>query len=474
MMMFDDQQQRKINAFDWQKEFAPIFKQGGFDAIIGNPPYVRQETLGEFKDYFERHYKVYHGIADLYAYFIERGITVLRKNGRFGFIVANKWLRANYGKPLRRWLKQQHIEKIIDFGDLPVFKSATAYPCIVVVSKEKPANEFSATQVKTLDFQNLSNYVEQNTCFVCESSLDDKGWVLIDTATQKLLEKLHKRGISLAEYVEGRIFRGIITGLNKAFVIDNNVRNTLIKKDSRNSELIKPFLLGRDIKAYQPIKPDRFLIFMPKRWTQTHAGNVRDAWGWLEKEYRAIAAHLAPFRVAAEKRCDKGDYWWELRACDYYDEFQKPKIIYPNICKRPEFTFDDKGIFTNQKCFILPVADKYLLGLLNSSLMLFLFRQILPKLRGNFFEPSYVYFNKFPIYKIRSSDSTDVKRYDKMVSLVEQMLELNKKLAGIKNPNERTRLQRQIDSTDGQIDQLVYELYGLTEDEIKIVEESGK
>jgi len=319
----------------------------------------------------------------------------------------------------------------------------------------------------------LSKYVEQNTYFVCESSLDDKGWVLTDTATQKLLEKLHKRGISLAEYVDGEIFRGIITGLNEAFVIDNDVRNTLIKKDSRNSELIKPFLLGRDIKAYQPIKPDRFLIFMPKGWTQTHAGNVRDAWGWLEKEYRAIAAHLAPFRAMAEKRCDKGDYWWELRACDYYDEFQKPKIIYPNICKRPEFTFDDKGIFTNQKCFILPVADKYLLGLLNSSLMLFLFRQILPKLRGNFFEPSYVYFNKFPIYKIRSSDSADIKRYDKMVSLVDEMLELHKKISKIKNPNEKTRIQRQIDATDDRIDKLVYELYNLTEEEIAIVEQKA-
>jgi hypothetical protein len=122
-----------------------------------------------------------------------------------------------------------------------------------------------------------------------------------------------------------------------------------------------------------------------------------DNWRWLTKHYPKIALHLAPFEKDAKKRCDKGDYWWELRACDYYEEFEKPKIVYPNICKQPEFTFDGKMLYTNQKCFIISVPDKYLLSTLNSSITFFLFKNILPKLRGDFYEPSYKYMKDFPI-----------------------------------------------------------------------------
>ena len=106
-------------------------ESGGFDIVIGNPPYVRQEMIGEFKDYFKNHYEVFQGTADLYAYFIEKGVSLLNKNGIFSYIVANKWMRANYGEPLRRWMKKQRIEEITDFGDLPVFESATTYPCVM-------------------------------------------------------------------------------------------------------------------------------------------------------------------------------------------------------------------------------------------------------------------------------------------------------------------------------------------------------
>ena len=126
--------------------------------MIGNPPYVRQETLGEFKEYFQKHYEVYQGTADLYAYFIEKGVTLLKTNGIFSYIVANKWMRANYGEPLRRWLKKQRIEEITDFGDLSVFETATTYPCIVRIRKGTAASQFNATQVKSLNFNNLSEY----------------------------------------------------------------------------------------------------------------------------------------------------------------------------------------------------------------------------------------------------------------------------------------------------------------------------
>jgi len=184
-MIFEREEKLRINAFDWKTEFKPIMDQGGFDAVIGNPPYVRQESLGADKTYFQDHFKVYHGIADLYAYFIEQGVSLLREKGLFGYIVANKWMRANYGEPLRRWLKSQDILEIIDFGDLPVFKTATTYPCILVVSKssKKASPAIHITQVKTLAFESLEHYVQENRYALDQETLDDGGWSLADGGT---------------------------------------------------------------------------------------------------------------------------------------------------------------------------------------------------------------------------------------------------------------------------------------------------
>lgn len=164
----------------------------------------------------------------------------------------------------------------------------------------------------------------------------------------------------------------------------------------------------------------------------------------------AIATHLEPYQKAAEKRFDKGDFWWELRACDYYNEFEQPKLVFPNICKRPEFTFDDQKKYTNQKCFVITKFDLGFLGVLNSSLTYFLFDSILPKLRGDFYEPSYVYLKDFPIMNDESG---------KIEELVTEIFE-SKKMDQYFDPS----------ILETEIDGLVYELYGLTEEEIRIVE----
>ncbi|OQW93528.1 MAG: restriction endonuclease subunit R [Beggiatoa sp. IS2] len=467
LSLLDEETRYRINAFDWEREFVDKF-----DAVIGNPPYVRQELLGEFKSYFQDHYQVYHGIADLYVYFIEKGLLLLREQGHFGIIVANKWMRANYGKSLRNWLKQQNLLEITDFGDLPVFQKATTYPCILCLCKDMPKTTFAVAQVKTLDFTDLQAYVVEKTYSVNQMTLDDTGWSLARGNTQALLDKLRWLGIPLGEYVKGKIFYGIKTGLNEAFVIDSATREKLIAEDGKSADLIKPFLVGRDIKRYQPLKSERFLILIPKGWTKLNSQNVENAWVWLKCSYPSIATHLEHFSEKAQKRCDKGDFWWELRACEYYHEFEKPKIIYPNICKRPEFSFDTTGYYANQKCFIISLPDKYLLGILNSRLTFFLFNQTLPKLRGDFYEPSYVYFKDFPIRSIDFNNRTDKTCHDQIVQLVEQMLELHQQLALAKDPPTKKFLARQIEATDRQIDQLVYTLYDLTAEEIEIVEDT--
>lgn len=458
----------RINPFDWDKEFPEVFQNGGFSVVIGNPPYVRQETLGEFKGYFKKHYNVYHGTADLYTYFMERGVSLLKVGGVFSYIVANKWMRANYGQPLRRWLKGQRIEEIIDFGDLPVFEGVTTYPCIIRTTKNQPCDSFDATQVKTLDFQSLSDYIKENHHSVKQSALDDSCLSLADERTQDLLTKLRSKGVPLGEYVGGKVNYGIKTGLNEAFVIDSKTREKLIAEDPRSAEIIKPFLAGRDIKRYQLPESDKYLIFT------RHGINIID--------YPAVQNHLLQFkdRLMPKPKDWNGKewngrkpgayQWYEIQdTVDYYAEFEGPKILYLVFQVKPAFTFDDTGTYGNNAIWIIPGSNKYLLGILNSKPGWFMISNYCTQIQSGY-QLIFDYLGKVPIRAIDFSDPQDVTRHDRMVSMVDQMLSLNKQLQEARTPHEKTALQRQIEATDRQIDSLVYELYGLTEDEIGIVE----
>lgn len=466
---------RDKRPLNWQEEFPEVFRDGGFDVIVGNPPYVRQETLGEpFKAYVAGRYATHAGTADLYVYFIERAMQLLKPGGYFGFIVANKWLRANYGLPLRRWLKGQHIVEIVDFGDLPVFQSATTYPCILILRKDAPAATFRVTQVKSLDFDDLTDVVEAESYQVAQTELDDAaGWSLSPDATQAILDKMRTRGVPLAEYVGNRILRGIITGLNEAFVINHNTRNRLIAEDARSVEIIKPFLLGRDVKRYAPLQAERYLIFMPNGWTRQHCSQVGQEWEWLRQSYPAVANHLTPFQQAAEKRWDKGEFWWELRPCDYYAEFEHPKLIAPAIVQRATFTFDNSNVYSNDKTSLVCYSDtRYLLGILNASTSGFFLRLIASTKQGGYFEQKPVYISQIPIPRLNLEDPTDLARHDRIVALVDEMLALQRERAAAQRAfdDARERLARRSAAVDAAIDREVYALYGLTKEEIRIVE----
>jgi len=475
----DMEEMKEIKPFDWEKEFhltpgpspqGEGRKDWGFDCVIGNPPYVRQETLGvHFKDYTQKNYKAFHGVADLYVYFIEKGFNLVKDGGYLSYIVANKWMRANYGQPLRVWMAEKNIEEIIDFGDLPVFQGATTYPCILRLKKEDGDRDFNVVNVKSLDFQSLSEYVEEHNFKSSYEQLNPSGWSLTDNSSHALLEKLKNTGVPLGEYVNGNIYRGVLTGLNEAFVIDSETRDRLISEDPKSAEIIKPFLAGRDIKRYQKPDAERYLIFTRR--------------GIKIKNYPAIEKHLLQYKkqlMPKPKDCKDdnwpgrkpGSYqWYEIQdSIDYYQEFEKAKIIYPNICKQPEFTFDDNGQYTNQKCFIISLNDSYLLGILNSSISFFLFKSILPKLRGDFYEPSYVYFKDFPIRSINFSNPNDKEKHDTLVSLVDQMLSAQKECRSAKSDSDKKLYEQKISMLDKKIDDLVYKLYGLTAEEIKIVE----
>jgi hypothetical protein len=472
LSLIDDEERYRVNVFDWNSEFPEIMKSGGFDAVIGNPPYVRQESLSDFKEYFEIHYEAFDGVADLYAYFMEKGLKLLRPGGLYSIIVSSSFLRATYGEPLRRTLKKHAaVLRIVDFGGLAVFSNAKdTYVCIPLLAKGVKPVRVEVSKVHSLEIRSLGEHVAANHSTIPHEQLSPEAWSLKSDEETAVFAKIMKTGKPLGDYVARKIFYGIKTGLNEAFIINSETKQKLIRQDKKSAELIKPLLGGEDIRRYMFHESEVWLIF-------TRRGVDID-------RYPAIRKHLAQWREDLTPKKDKntkrgrkpGSYqWYEIQDdVAYFKVFDGPKIIYPDIAKGPRFYIDTDDHYLANTAYCLGVDDLYLLGVLNSRLFWFAISNISIPFgirAGQYrYRLIYQYMEKVPIRVLNPSDSADKTRHDKMVSLVERTLELHKQLAAAKNPNDKTQVQREIEATDRQIDQLVYELYGLTEEEIRIVE----
>jgi hypothetical protein len=328
----------------------------------------------------------------------------------------------------------------------------------------------------------MSQYVTDHHYLIPEERLTEEAWSLQSDAEAALFSKIMQRGQPLGEYVEGKMFYGIKTGLNEAFVIDATQYLTLIKADSGNEKLVHHFLGGREIRRYEIDDVDQSIIAIPCGYTRSLTSvesgrstiDEAEAWAWLEKSHRAIASHLRPFSEALRKRDDQGDFWWELRPCEYYSEFESSKIIFPDICKGPRFYLDESGSYIANTAYCLGTDDRYLLGFLNSRLFWFAISNISIPFgvrAGKFrYRLIYQYMEKVPVRVIDPANKADNDAREKIVSLVDQMMSLHKLRSGIKTPHEQTATDRQISAIDSQIDRLVYDLYGLTDEEIELVE----
>ncbi|MEO6832911.1 MAG: Eco57I restriction-modification methylase domain-containing protein, partial [Chitinophagaceae bacterium] len=460
------------NAFEWRFEFPEVMNDNGdflgFDVVLGNPPYIRQEEIKELKAHLKSQYKLYSGTADIYVFFIEKGFEILKNGGIFTYIMPNKFMQAGYGLPARKFLLSQNLLEIVDFGDYKVFDEATTYPCILRATKEPATTAFSAASISSVDFkEKFPDYVASISTTINQNSLTEETWVISNQAEQQLLAKIKAKGEKLEDYL-GRMGKyGIKTGLTEAFVINEETKDKLIADDHKSAELIKPFLLGRDVKPYDGNKVSNWLILVPKGFTikrnfppnkpyyvqepPPKYGNMEgsDAWAWFKKEYKTIAEHLIIYKEKGEARTDKGDFWWELRACDYYKEFEKPKIMYQVLQVKPCFIYDEEGKFCNNSMWFIPSEDKVLLGILNSKMGWWLISKYCTAIQ-NGYQLIWKYFSQIPI----ATGSNNIRLA--IEAKVKEILSLKKS-------------ESDTSSLENEIDKLVYQLYELNADEIQII-----
>jgi adenine-specific DNA-methyltransferase len=389
-----------------------MFAVKEFDVVIGNPPYVRQEQIKDLKPTLKQYFDCYTGAADLYVYFYERGIRLLKVGGVFSFITSNKWFRSGYGKALRTWLgANAKVERLIDFGDAEIF-DAIAYPCIIILSKVQPDKaDISPTDTRLLALNwdpdwntaDLAKVINERSFQMPQSGLLSDGWRLEGTSSRLLLQRLTRTGIPLGKYVENKLYRGILTGLNDAFVVDQAIRDTLIEEHPSSDALLKPFLRGRDVKRWRTEFADQYLIKIESSENKDHPWSGKSE---VEAERTFAATYPAIYRrlTAPETRrllidrYDQGAYFWELRSCVYWQQFERPKIVIPAIADRVNYAPDNQGFYSNDKTSIaLPPSVPFCLAILNSQVSWWFTRQIFATKQGGFYEFKPMYVSQIPI-----------------------------------------------------------------------------
>ena len=456
--------------FLWPIAFPEVLREGdtnaGFDIVLANPPYVRQEKLDaeDQKSYEEAFPQVHTGMADILVYFYARALQVLRPGGWLSFITSNKFMRAGYGAGIREHIPASlRIQRVIDFGDLPLFeangKPIAAYPAVLVGKRSDDSaehalpvadlagpvrRELSQANLK-VNTESVRGVLEDLDGLLSKSEIGDfpqvllkkDGWVLEDPALARLFERLMNRGTPLGEFVKGHIYYGVKTGLNEAFVIGQTKRDELVEEDPQSAALIKPWLRGRDIKRWKAENADIFVLHIP--------------WSLDISNYPAVEQHLLWFKGQLSDRAEakRGVFPWFAMSrwgAEYHEQFARPKIIFNHFINSATFAYDTSGSYLNNACSFAVPPSLSLAAVVNSTVGWWLLSHLCTPLQNGYIQLFVQFLEQLPI----PAFPEDVDKH--LAEHVETLA------TGIDAPD----IEREIDT-------LVFEGYGLAPSERKLV-----
>ena len=435
----------------WQLMFPKVFRDnGGFDIVIGNPPYIQLQTkiddntgekLGD--QFAELGFQTFAKTGDIYCLFYEKGYQLLSRGGVLTYITSNKWMRAGYGEKLRSFFAQRtNPVRLIDFGKQKIFASATVDVNILMFTKSENKEQTLACTVRESCPSNLSVYIEQNSLLSSFAGKDS--WTIMSAIEQNIRKKIQASGIALSNW-NLAINYGIKTGCNEAFLISTSKKDELIAADPKSAELIRPILRGKDVKRYSYAFADLWLI-------TTHNGiKSKNIPPIHVEDYPAIHKHLDDYYPQLIKRADKGDTPYNLRNCVYMNEFFKQKIIWGNLALSAQFAWAEEGYFINAPSSMIVPGNKYLLAVLNSKLADWYIRQLGVTRNGGYFEYKPMFIEQLPVPMIDEDAQVPY------IRLVDKILEEKRAL------NDTQFLE-------SEINRLVYALYHLSEEEILYIE----
>jgi adenine-specific DNA-methyltransferase len=404
--------------FLWPVAFKEVFDDGGFDAVLANPPYVRQERLSatDQTTYASTFPEVHTGTADILVYFYARAVQILRQGGWLSFITSNKYMRAAYGEPMRAHLPQAlAFQHVIDFGDLPLFEAngrpVAAYPAVTIARKGNvsiehrlgvadltyPIRRALADGGVRVNPEAVREALEEIEGLLATTQVSEypqvllrrEGWILEEPTLLALFDRLMAQGIPLHEYVRGRMYNGIKSGLNEAFVIDAEKRSELIAQDPETAEIIRPWIRGRDVDRWRA-RSDRYLLCMYRGIDASH--------------YPAALSHLKPFKDRLLRRDQAGkDYpWWELSRPrnEHFDGYAGPKIIFNRFTNRPIFSYDDSGSYHTDSCYSCACDDLSLLAVLNSRVCWWMLSKLCTPLQNGYYQLFIQFLERLPIPRV--------------------------------------------------------------------------
>ncbi len=516
--------------FHWKLEFPEIFyeegkekENGGFDIVIGNPPYIRQEKLKDIKEVFQKlEYEVYNSSSDIYTYFYEKGYDLLRKGGVLGFITSNKWMRAKYGEKLRKlFLEKTNLKNMIDFSGLNVFESATVDTNVTIFEKRESdfENDVLVSNIKE-DFNgNLENYVKEYGFYLKQKEFNLNSFTIEKGSILDLKKKIEKVGIPLKDW-DVNIYYGIKTGFNEAFIVNEDKRDEILKncKDEdereRTEKIIKPILRGRDIFRYGYRWAGLWIILMKFGIYKEIPIKYPTIYNYLNKyqkqlKERGQCKYNRESKININKDYPGQHHWLELDnnpTDEYLKEFEKEKIVWQEIVQEPSFAYENKNFYCEATTFIMTGDNiKYLLGILNSKPVSFFFRKFYAGggLGGEGYRYKKAFLEQLPIPKPSDEIQTKITElvdnmidytYKKQIlklflqnkiksgttEMIEVFKELQTHTSWSDNPsfdlkkeiakNLINTYEEKISKTDKLIDSIIYKLYNLTNEEIKLLE----